>query len=114
MRVLHLSDRLTDRGGAHRHLLDLVEALVTDGHPVHLAVGRDEGRVRAPCPVAVVPGLESRTRIDVSAALDALERDLRPDLVHLHTIVNPAVLEWAAGRPSVLTVQDHRYFCPAR
>jgi len=24
------------------------------------------------------------------------------------------VLEWAAGRPAVMTIQDHRYFCPTR
>jgi glycosyltransferase involved in cell wall biosynthesis len=28
--------------------------------------------------------------------------------------MNPVVLEWAARRRSVLTVQDHRYFCPTR
>jgi glycosyltransferase involved in cell wall biosynthesis len=38
----------------------------------------------------------------------------RPDVIHLHTVVNPAVLEWACGRPALITVQDHRYFCPTR
>jgi glycosyltransferase involved in cell wall biosynthesis len=39
---------------------------------------------------------------------------VRPDVVHLHTVVNPCVLEWARTRPSLVTVQDHRYFCPTR
>jgi glycosyltransferase involved in cell wall biosynthesis len=46
--------------------------------------------------------------------LDALEARVRPDVVHVHTVVNPEVLEWARSRPALVTVQDHRYFCPAR
>jgi glycosyltransferase involved in cell wall biosynthesis len=34
--------------------------------------------------------------------------------VHLHTVVNPCVLEWAAGARALITVQDHRYFCPGK
>jgi glycosyltransferase involved in cell wall biosynthesis len=112
LRVLHLTDRLSDRGGAHRHLLGVVEALRGAGHTVFLAAGVDEVRVRAPCPVRIVPGLAARTRTPVE--LDGLAAELAPDLVHVHTVVNPDVLEWAALRPALVTVQDHRYFCPAR
>ncbi len=112
MRLLHLADRLTDRGGAYRHLLGILEAL-TSQHEVLLAVGRDEGRVAAPCPVRVVPGLEARTPREVS--LDDLAASFRPDVVHVHNLMNPAALEWAAGRRDTLvTVQDHRYYCPTR
>jgi glycosyltransferase involved in cell wall biosynthesis len=112
LRILHLTDRLSDRGGAHRHLLGVIDALRAEGHAVFLAAGVDEGRVAARCPVRIVPGLEARGRTPV--ALDGLVAELAPDLVHLHTVVNPEVLEWAAGRPALVSVQDHRYFCPAR
>jgi glycosyltransferase involved in cell wall biosynthesis len=112
LRVLHLTDRLSDRGGAHRHLLGVVGALREAGHEVSLAAGADEGHAEAPCPFRLVPGLESRTRVAV--ALDELADELAPDLVHVHTVVNPEVLAWAADRPAVMTVQDHRYFCPMR
>ena len=47
--------------------------------------------------------------------LDDLVEDFAPDVVHLHNLMNPAVLEWAASRPNaLLTVQDHRFFCPTR
>ena len=32
----------------------------------------------------------------------------------MHNVVNPAVLAWAAGVDAVMTVQDHRFFCPGR
>ena len=111
MRILHLADRLSDRGGADISLLGLLEAL-SDRHELHLAVGRDDGVVAPPCPASVVPGLDSRTRIDVD--IEPLLTRLRPDLVHVHNVVNPAVLEWAADRDAVMTVQDHRFFCPGR
>jgi glycosyltransferase involved in cell wall biosynthesis len=112
VRVLHLADRLTDRGGAYRHLLGVLDALVERDHAVHLVVGADEGRVEAPCPVSVAPGLEARTRARVD--LSAVAASFRPDVIHLHTVVNPAVLDWAGGLPALITVQDHRYFCPTR
>ncbi len=115
MRILHLADRLTDRGGAYWHLLGVL-AHQTREHDVHLAVGCDDGNVRAPCPLSIVPGLEARTREAV--AVDALIDRLRPDVVHVHTVVNPEALECVvAARDSVirvLTVQDHRFFCPSR
>jgi glycosyltransferase involved in cell wall biosynthesis len=111
MRVLHLADRLSDRGGAYVWLAGIVEALAAQ-HDVRLVVGRDEG-ARRPCPVGVLPGLDARTA--EPAALDALVDAFAPDVVHVHNVVNPLVLEWAAVRGgAVLTVQDHRFFCPGR
>ena len=111
MRILHVADRLSDRGGADLALLGLLDAL-SDGHQQHLAVGRVDGAVRPPCPVTVVPQLDARLRAD--ADLDPLLARLGPDLVHVHNVVNPAVLAWAAGVDAVMTVQDHRFFCPGR
>jgi glycosyltransferase involved in cell wall biosynthesis len=112
LRVLHLSDRLPDRGGAHHHLLGVLEALAEQGHEVVLAVGSADEALQAPCPVHIVPGLEARDRSPV--ALDGLVAELAPDLLHIHTVMNPEVLEWAAGRSALVTVQDHRCFCPTR
>jgi len=110
VRVLHLTDRVSDRGGAHVHLLAILEQLAR-GHVVRLAAGADDS-ASAPCPMELVPGLDARVRRAVD--IEPLLERFRPDVVHLNTVVNPAVIEWAAGRPSVMTVQDHRYFCPTR
>ena len=112
MRILHVADRLTDRGGAYTWMLGVLEALADD-HEVRLAVGEDDGAVTPPCTVDVRPGLEAREALPVE--LDDLVEDFAPDVVHVHNLVNPAVLEWAASRPNaLLTVQDHRFFCPTR
>jgi glycosyltransferase involved in cell wall biosynthesis len=112
VRILHLADRLTDRGGAYTFLLGLLEGLARD-HEQGLAVGEDDGSARAACAVTRRAGLEAR--LGAPVALDDLVQELAPDVVHVHNVVNPCVLEWAAGRPrTVLTVQDHRFFCPTR
>lgn len=112
VRVLHLADRLTERGGAYQHLLAVIERQVADGHAVQLAVGRADPSARAPCAALVVRGLDARTSVpaDLGEAMAAA----RPDVVHLHTVVNPEVLAWAASVPAIATVQDHRAFCPGR
>jgi len=111
MRILHLADRLSQRGGADQWLLAVLEAQASD-HRIRLAVGRDDGTALAPCPLDVVPGLDSRVRAEV--ALDRLLHAARPDALHVHNLVNPAVLEWAAKHGAVATVHDHRFFCPGR
>ncbi len=108
--VLHLNDRLSARGGADVHLLGVIRAQT--GSRVHLAVGRDDGSTDAGCPVTRVNGLDARTA--VPCPLDPLLDEVGPDIVHIHNVMNPHVLEQAAAWPAVATVQDHRAFCPGR
>jgi len=115
-RVLHLTDRLSTRGGADWHLLGVLRAQVQSGMSVCLAVGDRDGTVlKPPCPVEQQAGLGARERQPVPG-LDRLRLRQRPELLHLHNVVNPWVLEWAASapEPALMTVQDHRIFCPGR
>lgn len=112
MRILHLADRLTNRGGAYTWTLGIIEGLAPF-HEQRLVVGEVEADPGACCPVVVRPGLESRAARAV--ALDDLAAEFRPDVIHVHNVVNPWALEWASARGHALvTVQDHRFFCPAR
>jgi glycosyltransferase involved in cell wall biosynthesis len=77
-----------------------------------LAAGEISTAWDAPCPTVRMAGLEDRRASPV--ALDDLEAAFRPDLVHVHAVVNPRALEWAARRNALVTVQDHRYFCPGQ
>jgi len=112
LRILHLTDRLTDRGGAHRHLLSIVRAQVERGHEVHVAAGVDALAEALPARRHVLTDLDARTAREVD--LDSLWRAVAPDLAHVHTVVNPLALQRAADRDAVFTIQDHRAFCPAR
>jgi glycosyltransferase involved in cell wall biosynthesis len=85
---------------------------VERGHHVVLGVGRADQGAPPPCGVHTVPGLDARTSVETD--LDTLTEQIDPDVVHVHTVVNPAVLRWAGRRDAVITVQDHRYFCPGR
>jgi glycosyltransferase involved in cell wall biosynthesis len=115
MRILHLVDRLAGRGGAHTWMLGILDGLASL-HEQMLVVGElasSEVAGRPPCRVVVRTGLESRTSAPVE--LDDLVAAFAPQVVHVHNVMNPAVLEWAASRPGrLLTVQDHRFFCPTR
>jgi glycosyltransferase involved in cell wall biosynthesis len=112
MRVLALADRLTARGGAYWWMLGVLDAL-WGRVDLRLAVGDDDSTVRAACPTVVVPGLEAR--VAAPADLRGVVDGFRPDVVHVHNVVNPVVLEWAASQGrALLTVQDHRFFCPTR
>jgi glycosyltransferase involved in cell wall biosynthesis len=112
MRVLALADRLTARGGAYWWMLGVLDAL-WGRVDLRLAVGDDDSTVRAACPTVVVPGLEAR--VAAPADLRGVVDGFRPDVVHVHNVVNPVVLEWAASQGrALLTVQDHRLFCPTR
>jgi glycosyltransferase involved in cell wall biosynthesis len=93
-------------------MLGIVEGL-RELHEQRLVVGEDPREVRPGCPVVVRPGLESR--LSQAVALDDVVADLRPDVIHVHNVMNPWVLEWASVRRAALvTVQDHRAFCPTR
>jgi glycosyltransferase involved in cell wall biosynthesis len=114
MRILHVAARLSQRGGADIHLLGVLGELLRRGCEVVLAVGRDDGTATSPAPVVAIPGLDAAERAPVAGALESQLRSLAPDVVHVHNVVNPEALEWAAAVDAVVTVQDHRGFCPGR
>jgi glycosyltransferase involved in cell wall biosynthesis len=113
LRILHLTDRLSARGGADWHLLGVLAHLAREAELV-LAVGRDDGTATAPCPVARVPALAESHSAPLGPELARLLDDFAPDVLHVHNVMSPTALAWAAERGAMMTVQDHRSFCPGR
>ena len=116
MRLLYLTDRLSDRGGADQHLAQVVSASVQAGHSVTIAFGRDEGGTAVPGSVEIrrVRGLSAR--VESTGRLGGLGGLLgEAEVVHIQNIMNPVALSMAVetGR-AVVTVQDHRVFCPGQ
>lgn len=118
MRVLFLNGRLSDRGGADRWLLGVLARLARRVETV-LAVGRVEplADARRVGPVVRLKGLErsglERRSAGVADRLRRLLAEVKPDVIHVNDVVHPAALQVVAetGR-AVMTVQDHRSFCP--
>ncbi len=112
MKLLYVTDRLSHRGGAPQHLLDIINAMA-GRHSVTVAAGAKDASVSLPEQVRFVriPGLRSTSREDGKlAGLDALMSER--DLVHLQNVMNPDTIRAAAQHRSIVTVQDHRVFCP--
>lgn len=121
-RVLFCNDRLSSRGGADRHLLGLLDHLQGRAKTL-LAVGYDDRSL----PLTERPALGPWERVKglgrsglrgrgARAALGRLERvtaKFNPQVIHLNNVMDPVLLQRAAGlAPTVMTVQDHRMFCP--
>jgi glycosyltransferase involved in cell wall biosynthesis len=125
MLVLHVHDRWSALGGADWHLLSVLDSLPEWVRPAGL-FGRADGSVDG-------SGLAGLSRVElhflkkldqrapfenqgrVGARLLELVQNLGPDLIHVHNILNPHLLKvLAESGPAVMTVQDHRFFCPGR
>jgi glycosyltransferase involved in cell wall biosynthesis len=124
MRLLHLHERLSARGGAERHLISLLKHQ-QGAHQTLLAVGFDDGSLPMAEQALIGPwlrvkglarrGLRKRGEAAACRGLSTAIAGFRPDLIHLHNLMDPALLELAAAAaPTVMTVQDHRVFCPGR
>ena len=83
-------------------------------HQITLAVGHDDRSAPTLCRCEFVPELAALHRVAVAGALDRIARDIRPDVIHIHNALGPAALEWAAQHDAIMTVQDHRCFCPGQ
>ncbi len=114
MRILYLADRLSARGGADQHLLQVIGAAAGWGASVKVAAGRIEREVEI-APEAEVVRLRGLAAATASTArLGGLDHLLAGcDVAHVQNVMNPAPLAAAVaiGR-AVVTVQDHRVFCP--
>lgn len=109
MRLLYLTDRLSHRGGAPHHLLDVIAAMASH-HSVTVAAASKDAGIELPPGVNFrrIAGLRSLTKSmnGLSELLDDA------DLVHLQNVMNPRAIAQATARPCVATIQDHRTFCP--
>jgi len=111
MRILYLTDRLSGRGGAGLHLLDVARRAARDAS-VTIASGRGTAAIEG-VRLARVKGLGASVG-EGSAGLSRLPGLLaEAEVVHVQNVMNPAALRMIrdTGR-AVVTVQDHRVFCP--
>jgi glycosyltransferase involved in cell wall biosynthesis len=115
MKVVHLNEYLTPKGGVEAYLLELLPRLRGEGVASHLIYGHGEARNWPESTVLPEIGEigfsgERALRQQLS---DILRRE-KPDLVHIHNIQSLAVLETCLDEyPTVVTNHDYRWVCPA-
>ncbi len=114
MRILYAADRLSVRGGADLHLRQVIEWAIGKGWKIDLAVGRIDSGLKPPHGVHLVRvrGLAASTATQIGAeCLQPLMASA--DIIHVHNVMNPEALRlFVDSGKSVVTVQDHRVFCP--
>jgi len=91
--------------------LDLIEAFSAESR---VACGSVEEGVSLPPEVGVERVRALGSAVGSGRGLETLDGLLeKADVVHVHNIMNPLVLARAAATgKAVVSVQDHRYFCP--
>ncbi len=115
MRILYITDRISARGGADHHLAQVMGDSRARGDLVAVAYGHADEGVSLPQGVQQisVPGLAKA--VPSESKLSALADPMAwADVIHLSNVMNPVVIARAVDtRRAVVTVQDHRVFCPA-
>jgi glycosyltransferase involved in cell wall biosynthesis len=116
MKVLHINDYYDRVGGAETILFSVLDALEEKGitnvivhqHPTDVMT--DWRRVYK------VPGLGDPYSRQASIAADTLQRIIReekPDLIQIHDICNPDVVEISRRyAPTIQSVYNHIFYCP--
>jgi len=114
MRLLFVTDRLSFEGGADHHLRQVVEMAHSAGHDVCLATGTVRHGTPPPTGARLVTVRGLASPVDAPGRLEGFDQLLAAaDVVHLQNVMNPTALRRAVeGGRSVVTVQDHRVFCP--
>jgi glycosyltransferase involved in cell wall biosynthesis len=115
IRILHLADRVASSGGADHYFLDLVAALAPY-HTQRIAVGQTSQFELLPPGIEILRAKALGSSTPTARGLDGLKDALAwADVVHVHNLMNPVAIAWAvdSGR-AIVTVQDHRSFCPGR
>jgi glycosyltransferase involved in cell wall biosynthesis len=114
--MLYVTDRLGGRGGADHHLLQVMQATAATGARVTLVCGQIDRELELPTVDETIRVRGLATTVASSARLAGLAAPLgAAEVVHLQNVMNPVAIAAAAatGR-AVVTVQDHRVFCPGR
>jgi glycosyltransferase involved in cell wall biosynthesis len=112
MRLLFVHDRIGAFGGAEANILVTARELLQRGHSVGLAYGNGTGgKVNEWQEVFI-----DRIPLGTSGTDEAMEGALtrfQPDIIYLHKLSDPKVLEVLAecGRPVVRMVHDHDLYC---
>ena len=115
MKVVHVNEHLSIRGGVETYLHALLPQLQAVG--VDCLYVYDKGEGASPFRTERVPQIGRAAfgaNPTVYRRLLQLLQDEQPDVVHVHNIQNVGVLQACLTYgPTILTTHDYRFICPA-
>ncbi len=114
MRLLHLNEFYAPVGGLERYLVAACQALEAAGHRSSVAFAARRGDEPAAArAVYHVPELAGPATPAARRALERLLREERPDVLVVHQLLEPEVLELLTARhPSLRFAHGFKVICP--
>ena len=114
VRILHLNQFGSRKGGAEGYIADVIAALQVHGHESHLIAFTpdDAGKPIAATTYAPTPDWPASIDATVRVMSEVIAR-FRPDVAYLHTVYHPDAVAWIAQHlPTVAYVHAPYPVCP--
>jgi len=133
MKILQVNKFFYFRGGAERHYFDLIKLLEEKGHQIIPLAMEDERNFSSPYARYFISNVELESpkfslreiktigrmiySFEAKRKAEALIRETKPDLVHLHNIyhqLSPSILGVFRkyNLPIIMTLHDYKLICP--
>jgi glycosyltransferase involved in cell wall biosynthesis len=117
MKILHVNNKFHFQGGSEQYLYAVCRELAREGHEnavVHGGAGsiHDNAEVSAAYCIHGLNEFNRGSRHELRDQIRAIVGRERPDIVYLHNITNPYLVEFLTGlKPVVKYVHDHEFYC---
>ena len=114
MRILHLNQYSSRRGGIESYIAEVAVALQTYGHEAPLIAFAPEDAGESILTTTFAPAPDWPSPIDAAAdVFDNVIAKFRPDVAYLHGVYHPGIVNLIAGRlPTVAYVHAPYVVCP--
>ncbi|GAB4143749.1 MAG: glycosyltransferase [Thermogutta sp.] len=115
MRILHWNEHLSWAGGVETYLLHLIPALEAEGLQQYFVYAQgDASLLPRAIPMRELSQFGRKAECAGYTRAQAILRDIRPDVIHVHRVYNVGVLRACLEYgPVLVTCHDYLYLCPA-
>ncbi|MDA7617988.1 glycosyltransferase family 4 protein [Verrucomicrobia bacterium] len=114
MKILHINEYASIKGGAEAYLMDLIAQLQNNGHGCQLAYAKGTApKSLASIEIPSIAHLSGPQITEDLRRLGSFIQNHKPDLIHLHGLWNLGVIRACLNaKPCVMTTHDYRWLCP--
>jgi glycosyltransferase involved in cell wall biosynthesis len=117
MKILHVNNKFCFQGGSEQYLYAVCRELAREGHENAVVHGGTEGihdnaEVSAAYSIHGLNEFNRGSRNELRVQIRAIVERESPDIIYLHNITNPYLVESVTAlRPVVKYVHDHEFYC---